>query len=150
MCTDRTACPGWAGLLCPRTWRGKGWACAATSTGRLPFSRGGGYKELASRPLVASRGHVGEKLSLGIILLRTVRTHFRVTSRMLLGKATPLTMGPGSFPLSQTLVLSLPSNITNFSLHMDHSYQQANILGTHLCSLQRDVSLPPLPRFQTV
>lgn len=52
----------------------------------------GGYRELP-RPLEASRGHVGEKLSLGVIFLKIVR----IIGIMLLGKVNPSTWALGSF-----------------------------------------------------
>lgn len=58
--------------------------------GRLPFSRGGGYRKLPSRPLEPSRGQVGERLSPGNLAQN--RVHFRVTSTILPGKANPLTL----------------------------------------------------------
>lgn len=140
-----------SGLWCPKDTEREGLGpCSSFLQGGYLLAGVGATESCPAglwRPAGRGRQHMGEKLILGIILLRTVR----VTSIMLLGKVNPPTRAPGSFSQTRTLVLSLPSNMVNFSLHMDHFYQQANILCTRLCSpLQRHFPLPPVPHLQTL
>lgn len=104
MCTDRTAQPAQAlapdhraALTCnpgsqahlasgaPRHGVERAGATQPLPTRRLPVSRVGSYRELPSGAVVGD-GHVGEKGSQGLILLKTVRAP---------GKGQPLNMGPG-------------------------------------------------------